>query len=500
MGLKLIIDCLNENGVNYPKEFATIERDGWISDFDSLMKGNLKEIERFVKFGVNNGFNGDLKNDISDLIKLTVKVTKEKKGKKLSKFEKESIKIIKDIEKNMKNKDLQPAMVKEVLKYVDGYIKGMEAMLGMNVAEDRKSVLTKGLEKLATLKVVLGEVADESTTTALDLAKSVIGELNEWADIVASKMHSESTLAILDRAIGYAEDWKKLHKAVSTGFLKKSNKVKDIKEIEFMEDDLTMIAKSQDIIRDINIFSDNLKEYRKIAEEEIWNSEQDQKSLAEKNAEKEELLKKKNDLVVKFKNGEISKDELYNECILIDEDIEDLNEDIEDIKISIEEKKIDARSIGNVVENLEKLNREILKYKADPIFISLIGENIDFAILTKVMRGAGTAEDIDYVLDIESILAKIKEDRKRKDEELNDAAKAFRKKRRQKWMEERKKRHEARVQSETENKAQNEKEKDDYINKLLNGGVTPERNENTNTGNENKADENITIALSDEDK
>ncbi len=499
MNLKFIIDCLNENGINYPKDFATIERDGWISDFDSLMKDNLAKIEKVIKFGVNNGFNGDLKNDILDLIKLTVKITKEKQGKKLSKFEKESIKIIKDMERNMKNKDVQPAMVKEVIKYVDVYIKGMEVMLILPVAETRKSILTKGIEKLATLKGILSEVADESTTTALDMAKSIIGELNDWADIVARKMHSEASLAILDKAIGHAEEWKKLHKAVNTGIFKKSNKVKDIKEIEFIEDDLTMISKSQDIIRDINIFSENLKEYKDMVKENTLNSEHDQKMLDEKKAKKEELLKKKNDLIVKFKNGEISKSECYDECILIDEDVQYLNEDIKDIQISIEEKKHRRRAIDNVIENLEKLNKKILEFQADPIYMSLIGEYVDFSILTRVMRGAGTTEDINYVLDIENIINKINKVRIDMETDFNANIKNLRNKRRQQWLEERTKRNEARVEVETKNKAKSEQEMDDYF-KSMNINVEPERNENTNTGNVNKADENITIALSDEDK
>lgn len=500
MNIKSVVECLNENKINFPKEFLTIERDGCIGEYESLMKSNLEAIETSVKFGVNNGFSGDLKTNISDLIKITVKLTKEKKSKKLDKYCKESSKIIKETEKIMKNKELQPTMVKEVLKYVEAYERGMIVLLGMPVAEDRKHILKVGLDKLNALKSVLKEVADESTPAALEYAKNIVGELNEWADIVADKMHSESSLDYLENAIKQAEEWKKLHKAVKKGLFGKSNKVKDLKDIEFMEDNLTMIARSQGIIRDINIFSENLSEYRKTLEAETWNIENDTKLLEEKVKEKEELEKKKNDLVVKFKNGEISKDDLYNECVIIDEDIVDIDEDAEDIKIGIEEKKADARSIGNVIENLEKLNREILKYKSDPIYISLIGENIDFSALSKVMRGAGTSADIDYVLDIESILSKIRDERKKKDEELNATAKAFRRKRRDKWVEERKARHESRAQEENGRAAQTEKEKDDYINKLLNGKDSENSVNEEQPQTETAAAENVSIALSDDDK
>jgi len=498
MDIKNIIGCLNANGISFPPEFATIEKDGCINVFEGLMQTNLERIETMVRFGSNNGFNSDLKNDITKLVKLTCKISQEKKVKKHEKYVIESKNIYSEVERNMKEKGAQFDMVKEVNTHIDNYILGMEVLLNMDVAQDRKPVLEAGIEKCKLLKKTLGETMNTSTNSALNYAKDIIAELQDWADIVANKMHDESDLAILDKALEIANTWKNNHEGVKTGLFTRSNKAKDISELYFKEDNLSMIGKSKVVQREIDIFKQNLSEYKSAvcgdAGEEL------KKTLDNKKQEKAKLEAEKKELVVQYKNGEISKMDLYEECVDIDQQIDDLKEDIEDIKMDLEEKKMDTRSTGKVLQTLESLNNQVLSYKADPIYFALLGEELDFSKLTKVMRGAGTEAEIDYVLDVQSILDRVKNRRQKMDSSM---VRITREKVREKTLQrraERQARLDEQMKERAQEREQNKDIADDYIANLLGETKQAETAQNNNTQTqETVAEENTRIALGDDE-
>ena len=499
MEIKNIISCLQTNGISYPDKFATIEKDGCIAVFSGLLETNLNRIDSMVRYGSNNGFSSDLKTEITKMIKLTCKMCQEKKAKKHDKYASESEKIYKETEKIMKEKEGQFDMVNKVNKHIDTYISGMRVLQNMPVAEDRKPILQQGIDKCEQIKKVLSEVMNNSTTTALEYAKTIISELQTWADIVANKMHDESDLPLLDNALKTAEKWKANHDVVKNpGLFTKGNKVKDISELEFKEDNLSMIAKSVAVEREIGYFKENLEEYRKNTC--VGSDEQIKNSLESKKEEKAKLEAQKKDLAIKFQNGEISKMDLYEECIDIDQQIDDIKEDIEDLKYQLEEKKIDTRSTGKVLETLESLNNQVLSYKADPISFALLGEELDFDKLTKVMRGTGNDADVEYVLGVQSILDRVKARRQKMDGNMVSRA---REKMREKNMQrkaERQARLDEQMQTRNQERQENQQKADDYIAQLLGQTNKPQTETQTNTQTqETIAEENTRIALGDDE-
>ncbi|MBQ3493189.1 MAG: hypothetical protein IJA88_03695 [Clostridia bacterium] len=500
MDIKNIIGCLSSNGISFPPEFATVEKDGCIAEFDGLMKSNLEHIDSLVRYGINNGFSGDLKAGITKLTKMAVRICEEKKAKKYDKLSAELAKINKEVDRGVKVKEDQFDMVGEVNKHINTYIKGTNVLLGMDVASDRKHILVKGNEKLNEIKQVLKDVTDVSTTDALEHAKVIIGELQEWSDVVSDKMHDETDLEILDKALEHAKSWKNVHTAVKTGLFVKSNKVKDINEIVYKDDNLGMIAKSESVINDINIFMNNLEDYKNAMQTHALSTDDAEKELQAKKDEKTALSAKKKELVVQFQNGEISKQDLYDECIAIDEQVEDLNEDIEELKMDIEDAKSDKRSTGKVLATLESLNQQILQYRADPIYLSIIGEELDFARLTKVMRGAGSESDIDYVLDVQTILDKVKEKRRERDRVVNEGGRNLRQLRNQRRKEARMERR-ASMQKDPTVVEKEQQQQDDYLANLLGQSMEkPQENTVQQEQNVNTSEENIRFVLGDEDR
>ncbi len=499
MELKNIIECLQSNGISYPPEFANIEKDGCIAVFAVLLQDNLTRIDKMVRYGINNGFSSDVKANITKLTKLSCKISQEKKAKKHDKYASESQKIFAEVEKMMKEKEEQFDMVEKVNKHIDNYILGMNVLMGMPVAEDRKNVLREGVEKCKQLKKILSEVMNNSTTNALDYAKEIIAKLQTWADIVANKMHDETDLPILDDAIVIAENWKKNHDVVKNGGLfSKGNKVKDISELEFKEDNLSMIGKSREVLREIDIFKQNLDEYKTAMGSD--SVETVKKSLEGKKEEKAKLEQEKKDLVIKFQNGEISKMDLYEECMDIDQQLDELKEDIEDLKYELDDKKTDYRSTGKVIETLEALNNQVLSYKADPIYFTLLGEELDFAKLTKVMRGAGTEADIDYVLDVQSVLDRVKERRRRMDTSMVQITKDKLREKTLRRRQERQERLEEQMNARQQERQENQSKADDYIASLLGQTNKPQEVEVANTQTqESIAEENTRIALGDDE-
>ncbi|MBR5439355.1 MAG: hypothetical protein IKV61_03970 [Clostridia bacterium] len=498
MDIKNIVNCFEANGIVYPREFITIEKDGCDKVFEDVYKKTLKRIDALVRFGSNNGFNADLKTGIAKLVKIMCTISKEKRVKLHDKFLAESNKIYSEMGNSMKEVNVQFDMVGKVNTYIEKYKLGMEVLLDMDVASDRKTVLHKGIEKCKQMQSILADVMNNSTASALEQAKEIIKELQAWADIVANKMHDDADLIHLDKAIAISKQWKNNREVVKAGMFGKTNKVADIKELEFLEDNLSMIGKSRDATREIGIFMQNLKEYK---EQVVGNGPEKIKEEIElKKEESSKLKAKKDDLVVQFQNGEISKMDLYEECMDIDNEMADVKEDIEDLQYKYNNDKEAYRLTKKVLDNLNSINSQVLEYKADPIYFGLLADELDFSKLTRVMRGAGNTEDVDYIFDVQSILDRVKDRRRKIEREMTDAIRKRHEARNAERRQERQARLSAQMNGRENERSETEAMAEDYINQLLGQTKATENTENDSVKKkEDIAEENTRIALGDDE-
>ena len=81
-----IMEILTANGVKCEEKFKYLKEEGYASDACQKLSEELVEkIEEYTRYGVNNGFSGDMKGVIEELVKTAVSMGDLKADKKLEK-------------------------------------------------------------------------------------------------------------------------------------------------------------------------------------------------------------------------------------------------------------------------------------------------------------------------------------------------------------------------------------------------------------------------------
>ncbi len=496
MNIENLIKCMSANDVDYDKNFVNAEKEGCISNYQELFNKLLSDIESSLRFGVNNGFSGDLKDGISRLTKITVKICNEKNGKKVNKFTAERDKIQKECEKIMK-KSNSVDIKGEVLKYVDAYIQGTETVFDLENAESRKPILQSGIEKLQEIKLALNDVVDVSTSSALDSAKNVIAQLKVWAKAVTIEMHNSEVLSYLDKALALVKKWSEIRTGVKKGLFGRDNSVKNIDEIAFnaQKEDLYQIAKSRKVMEQINNFAENLEMFKKDIASGKYSAEEDKTELKEIIEKIKQLKSDKENAISKYKNGEIDKDELYDICINIDAELKDLESDEKFMRNNISSNKGDERLQKRVLAILERVNRAILSHKREPVIITHFGTLIDFESLYRIMHGIATERDMQNVFTVNDALDRLDEMARRWNDEFADEWRNVQEEaiRREREF----KQSKTVTEEDIQRQKQEQKEKDDYLANLLGKDSSPN---NEVKSDENKNDNDLDFIFSDDDK
>lgn len=404
MDIKNVTDILKANGVKINANYAHVLRDGCVKEYQDLLDETVSKVEEYARYGVNEGFSGDLKDNIEALTNIAVKLTKEKNGKKLSNYTNDFSKINKETAKLMEKNAQSVNVVNEVIKYVDSYIQGAKTLAKTNSAESRKDILTQSVTKLEQLKSALLNVADVSTVTAGEYAKKIIALLKTWSKQVSIQMHDSSTVGVIDDAIAAANSWAEVKVGVSKGLFKKSNKLTSLDGINFVKDDMYMIGLSEGVLEKINIFSSNLQEYKSSVEGGRYNTDADEAELEDKRNEINKLNAKKAEIVSKVKNGEMDKVEALGLCKEIDYDVSDLNRDVNELSTTVQRNKSRKRTFERVIKKLERINRIVSSYKNEPIMLSYLGQLFNFDSAVKVMRGTGTEQDVNNIINIKATI------------------------------------------------------------------------------------------------
>ena len=141
-----------------------------------------------------------------------------------------------------------------------------------------------------------------------------------------------------------------------------------------------------------------------------------------------------------------------------------------------------------------------MEYKADPIYFGLLADELEFVRLTRVMRGAGNAEDVDYIFDVQSILDRVKDRRRKIEKEMSDAIRKRHEARNAERRQERQARLSSHMNGLNNERHETEAMAEDYINQLLSQTKTTKNNESAEVKEkESVAEENIRIALGDDE-
>ena len=424
MDIAKINSVLIENDINVDASFVHTLQDGAMVEYQPLLNKIIAKIEEASSYGVNVGFSQDLKKEIQALAKLAKTVTEQKNTKKIVSLENKFNDYAKEAEKLMKKQN-EVDVKKEVVKYIDSYTSALEVLKNMDSASNRKKYLDDGILELKKLKQTLENVVDVSTVNAETFAKEIIGLLKTYGNKVSMLMHDSTTTSIVTNAVEVAEKWSKVSVGVTSGLFKKSNKLTSVDNVKYIRDDMYRISVSGTTLEKINIFSDNLKEYSNSVASGKFNVDEDNREIENIKSKIKAFESEKNDTVKQVINGEISKIDGMEICKNIDADIYELNTDLEEIKKTVKVNTYLKRNFDRVIRKLTRINKVVLSYRNEPVMLSYLGEMFSFESAIKVMRGTGTQEDIDSIVNFSTTTKDINNISNKKLNELINALNAI---------------------------------------------------------------------------
>lgn len=401
MNIDNLISALKLNGIKVHSQFArACKNTGCISAYKEVFDDLLDSLSKYVYYGSNSkqGFK-HIKDEITKITGLVVKISKQSTASDIKEITKEAENLKKNAEKEIiPLKEGEVDMKNEVIKRIDAYKDGVEVLMNVDMAEDRRPILTESLVKLEQIKSEMNNIIDSTSPEAYQYAKSIVDGLKVWADEVAKFNHNDNTNKILDKAVSDAKSWNTVNKTKSGifGIRKKVN----IDEIRFESEDfdkcdlLTQTANSKEYVTRTSNFIKNIADYERLIKAR-YDNEKNEQALAEYNKRVEEIEAEKTALKNKYANGEISREEVGDIAAELKDELDELNDDIYDVKEKIADNREGFKGHKYVFDTLESLLSTINHYRAtaDLNMVTFIGQYIDFDALYNLMHGTASRED-----------------------------------------------------------------------------------------------------------
>ena len=402
MRSETMASCLCANHVPIAANFENARHEGCISEYSALFEDALRAVERYTTYGVGHGFGREYKKLLTVLTEQIMQICEQTDMGQYMQISEEINQSKKELQK-MANKKNKVDIRAEVLMYVEAYEKGARTMLGVRMAEKRKPILEESVVRFGDLRRTLDEVVDISSPVALEHATVLVAQLKKWAAETTISMHTAETNLYLDKALQAAEQWAAEQVVVGGGPFKRPKVADDISAVVFQIDDMTRIGESDVYLNKMHNFKDNLSDYRDAVENGRYNYSDEERSVKEVRAQVERKEAEKQELVAACKRGEIDRHTLYVEAKELDADIADYSNEAVELEKSISMKKIMLRTYERVFRKLDRLCKMIVSYENEPVMMTYLAKMIDFERINRVMRGVGSDEDVDHLLDIRMV-------------------------------------------------------------------------------------------------
>lgn len=395
MQIKDFIKAYTDNKISHHKQFDNVEYIGHLNDYDELYNICVKQIDECIRFGSVNGYSKQIKDTLEDLSNVLVKMCNEKNNHKYNNYKKQIHDLEQGVQKYMKENNKNSVNTATiVMEWVEVYVQACETIKTLGIGVERFPILDEAINKFKTIGNIVSECVDVASSDALEYAKEIIDLMKQTSAPISTNMYTKQTLAIIDKAIEVAKKWHEDKVGVA-----KHEKPIDTSAINIKNaGDMYLIAASSEIQENIQMFSSNLKEYRDRMNSERFNNDAQAEEAAKLKKQIDDLKNEQEQLFIKYQNGEISEDDCAEKCQDIDEDIQDFEQDIKILEKEIKQNEVSFRNYNRSIKSLERINRNILKFKNDPIMISYIGQSLDFNILSRVLRGTGSDADYNWVI------------------------------------------------------------------------------------------------------
>ena len=295
------IEVFKANGIKYNKDFEAITPSTSYptAEVRNLVNNSMNLIKKCLDKGVNDGFDGKLRDYIFKLTDLSVKLRDSKNLKLLDGFKKE----VRNMAIGETNKiDL----TKPLKEWISSTKDGLDFCIQTNKEEVEVQSLKKGLSIINNIEHRLDSIVDKSSKKAYECAKQVQEVIVKFRNRIAAKDVNTLSIKTLEDAYPILDKWSELKSAISFFF----NPACDPKLFEkegygyFKEDNFNGLTAHIYFVEKLENLKRNIEKQNKTLDN--YYDTPVAKRIKATNEKLEELNKEEQDLDLKYNNGEIS--------------------------------------------------------------------------------------------------------------------------------------------------------------------------------------------------
>lgn len=389
--IERLITVMKANKIKYDRKFESILDCGFSSEAqEAFFEETISNLEDLLHQGVNGDFNKSMRDTVTKLSTVAVKSGDTHRGSSVNmeKLRSEKEKILMAL-KAPKEATMEFDLRQNAKRYIQSTRDGMMVLNQSSLAqsEQEKSYIRDCEQLLDKAEDAVNNAIDVTSPEAAKKYNALIFSLNKWRNSLAKSggFYSQASVTQLRDVTNAAQDWSRL---IVAG--KKIAKKGEYYE-EIPQDKLTQVIDSEALHQNVKAFFARCDAFH--AELERISNDPVQIQIDNFETQKEECEKQENEIVVQFKNGEISRDKANAKLRKLKEAKEDL-----DFKIHrLGSNRISRKNIihrRNMIEKIEEPIRSCYSMVSDNrLHIYTIFNGMDFSRLISIINSTcSTAE------------------------------------------------------------------------------------------------------------
>lgn len=370
MTTREIYDILIKNGMKAGSDLADPDRRGYDSDAAQRFSAELIEkLGELVAYGVNNGFNGSMKDTAELLADMIVSMSKRKITEKISKLRTRADEALSHTRYTRTDGvDVRAP----VLSLITSSLSGLDVIAEREAGNARiESFVARSRELLGALRTAVTETINVTSVYASECAAEIIGRLRVWRSSVATRQFDSLALENLTNAVNEAEKWKAI--TVKGDHVKKDN----VPVVP--HDDYDNIVRSNVAIEALSGLRAELDRKRAA----IKRLEDARAALLDERRKSSEEL---TEIMREWQNGRLDDVTADMRSGYAESNVARVDEEL----IPVEAQISSERSALDICRRLE---HSLSSYENDPIMLNKLVENVDFGRVNAFLMGHLNAED-----------------------------------------------------------------------------------------------------------
>ncbi len=396
--VKKIISCAGQNGIALGRNFNEkyLSAHGFYDGPAEVAEQALKDMLKLCAFGVNCGFDGNLRSALDKLSDVVVSLTEVASGntKELAKLDMQRERVVSSVRDS--EYEVESDVREEIRKYIQTSVQAIDSMTALyGEGEVFTYVDGKQFEYLEKCKTLFGEISfaltnvmDVTSADSAEYAEKVIAEMIGWRRDCSNFMCTSDTVARLERAKEFVNGWAQLERTPTRRERAKTFPV-------YKPDDISVLGQSRGTIETVRVFSSRI--------------ETEFKDIESKQQEYDEDLQRRNELTAKLAQTKLRGKEIVAEykntgdVVKANRDTAELKRETDRIEGEIaridrggrlERKRVELEGRRRVADELKGIYDMLSEYKSDPVFLAKASQKIDFNALVSILTGRFSQADM----------------------------------------------------------------------------------------------------------